>query len=391
MTVHDEGQIAVIDRPDLPRVDCPSCGLPVPSGLYCGACGADMTTGSPSRVDAFAAAPGERVLAPAFISTLFPHMPARNSLPFRMTTVCGLVIVVGLGLVGLNGAAIAAAALLIPLLYLIYLYEVDVFGEESVAVISVVLGVGILVGLGWAWLTSHSLTETLAQGAINGLSVGDDLRYGVALPVAAQALMLATALILYPRRHYDEVLDGFASGVTAALGFTAAATIYNLWPELTHGTVSRSHTIDQALLLVGRGLLIPFISATATGLIAGVLWLGRNRTRTLDSFGWAKSPVVLVPIIAVMWACLGLVNLLVTSTPIVVAVYLVVALALLLIVRLALHNMLLAEAVDLRIGPDSVCFQCEHLVPRMAFCDNCGVATRATPKRGMGWSMRTFR
>lgn len=379
------------DRPEIPRVDCPVCGQAVPVGTFCGACGAHMIAGSESRSQSFAAQPGEHVFRPAVVSTLFPHLPARNALPFRIALLVGAVLLLLLGATGFTGPSIAAAALFLPLLYLVYLYEVDVYGDESPLAIGTIFGLGIAAGLAWAWLTSGALTQTVVQGTTMGLTGSDILRFGIAIPLAAQGVMLAVSLALFWRGQYDEVLDGFASGVAAALGFTLAVTIFNLWPELSHGMFASTPTLDRTLVVVGRGLLVPFISASATGLLAGALWLHRNRTRSALAYGWTTSLTVLVPVIALLWAILGLTNLLIVSIPVVVAIYAIAAVALLLAARLALHHMLLAEAVNVRIGPDTVCFHCHSVVPRMAFCDQCGIATRATPKHGGGRLFRTFR
>jgi len=325
------------------------------------------------------------------ISTFFPHLPARNALPFRIALLFGVALLIVLGAVGFTGPSIAVAALFLPLLYLVYLYEVDVYGDESPQAIAFLFGLGIIVGLGWAWLTSGAVTQTVVQGTTMGLTASDVIRFGIAIPLVAQALMFAVSLGVYRWRQYDEVLDGFASGVAAAPGFTLAVTIYNLWPELSHGMFSSTPTLDRTLIVVGRGLLVPFISASATGLLAGALWLRRNKTRSSATYGWTTSLTFLVPLIVLLWVLLGLVNLLIVSIPVVVAVYAIAAFVLLLLVRVALHHMLLAEAVKVRIGPDTVCFQCRSLVPRMAFCEVCGVATRATPKQGGGRLFRTFR
>jgi hypothetical protein len=68
----------------------------------------------------------------------------------------------------------------------------------------------------------------------------------------------------------------------------------------------------------------------------------------------------------------------------VVAVYVLIAGLLLLWARLAIHFMLLAEAEDAAVGPMLPCCNCNRVVPRMAFCPHCGIATGSTPKIGTG-------
>jgi hypothetical protein len=69
----------------------------------------------------------------------------------------------------------------------------------------------------------------------------------------------------------------------------------------------------------------------------------------------------------------------------------IVAAVLMLLARIVIHHMLLVEAVTPEIGPYMPCSHCHHIVPRMAFCPVCGVATRATPKTGSGRTARAVR
>ena len=54
--------------------------------------------------------------------------------------------------------------------------------------------------------------------------------------------------------------------------------------------------------------------------------------------------------------------------------------ALLLYVRLVIHDTLLVEGAEHEIGPDSQCPECHRVVPTMAFCPNCGAARSAAAK-----------
>ena len=54
--------------------------------------------------------------------------------------------------------------------------------------------------------------------------------------------------------------------------------------------------------------------------------------------------------------------------------------ALLLYVRLVIHESLLVEGAEHEIGPDSMCPECHRIVPTMAFCPACGAARSASAK-----------
>ncbi len=219
----------------LNTIECPVCHDTVPAGEYCGACGAHLTTGSAGRRHAFAAHPEEHLFHPGVVSTIFPHLPRRHAAPFRIGLLVGALLLVLFGLLGLTGPGIATAALVIPLLYLIYLYEVDVYEDEPVLIIGGTFVAGLLVGIPWAIYTGHFVTDTLIQNATSGAPPWKDLSYGVGLSLAAQVLMLIGCAVIYSRNRYDEVLDGFVFGAAGALGFTLSVTLVELWPQLSAG------------------------------------------------------------------------------------------------------------------------------------------------------------
>ena len=377
-----------------PLVSCHSCEREVPDGEFCGACGAHLYDTEPAGVDRrhhFAAHPGEQVLHLSVISTMLPHLPHRQAGPFRIALVGGAVLLVALGLLDLTGPAIAAAAVIVPILYLMYLYEVEVYEDEPVIVIGGTFAVGALLGLPWAFLTGPLVTQALLNGNARGTSSVELLTVGVLLPVLGQVVMLAGALLIYFTRRYDEALDGFSFGAAAALGFTFTTTLVLLFPELQQGLFSETPPFASALQVIQTGLLIPLIYASTTGLIAGALWLRRGRVRVHAAQSWTTSLIASIAVAVTVQVALALVGLFVTSSLVAVLAYLMVAILLLLWVRVALHHMLLSEAVDVTVGADGICSHCHKVVPRMAFCPSCGIATRATPKSGAGRAGRAVR
>ncbi|MFI5168691.1 MAG: hypothetical protein ACHQQS_18970, partial [Thermoanaerobaculales bacterium] len=64
------------------------------------------------------------------------------------------------------------------------------------------------------------------------------------------------------------------------------------------------------------------------------------------------------------------------------AVLLLATLALLLYVRLVIHQALLVEGAEHEIGTDAPCPECHRIVPTMAFCPSCGAARAAGTKQG---------
>jgi hypothetical protein len=65
--------------------------------------------------------------------------------------------------------------------------------------------------------------------------------------------------------------------------------------------------------------------------------------------------------------------------------YLAVALLALFLLRVGLHLALLHEAHDeIQSDEPLLCPHCGHVVPDMAFCPACGVATRASSRSSRG-------
>jgi RsiW-degrading membrane proteinase PrsW (M82 family) len=366
---------------------CRSCGNNVPNGEYCGACGAHLGTNSVARFGAFAADPGQHVLQPDIISTLFPHLPHRQSTPFRLALLVVVALLVVLGALRLTGPSIAVAAAGIPLLYLLYLYEVDVYEQEPVRVVGLTFVLGILLGIPWALWTGPFVTRAVLHGATTGSLTDGVLTSGVLIPLGAQVLMLAGPVILYFLGRQREPLDGFTFGVACALGFTLATTVVNLAPEMQRGLVGGTTPVNNALIVIGRGLLIPFLNASSTGLLAGAWWLRRASTRKL-SMSWAASLPVTIVVAFSVRVVMGIIGISVLRAGVVFAIYAVIAALLVLWVRVAIHFMLLTEAEDATVGPMLACCNCHRVVPRMVFCTHCGIATGATPKLGTGATRR---
>jgi len=381
-------------EPNAARVDCPVCGRGVPDGAFCGACGVHLVgpiADGRHRHHAYAANPAQHVFHPSIVSTLLPHLPHRQRLPFQIAFGVTAALLLVLGLARLTGPAIAVAALAVPLIYLLYLYQVEVYEDEPVVIIGATLVLGAIIGVVWAYVTGPIVTGILVRNSTFGVTWGGVLLGGVILPLAAQGLMFAGALVLYTRRRYDEALDGFAFGAAGALGFTMTTTLVNLLPTLHQGEQSHVPVAANVLDIVQRGLLTPLINASATGIVAGALWLRRGSMRR-RRFHTVTVGLGTVLVGVVAWRLfLGIASVVLLDPLRSAAAYVIAAVLLMVWARIVIHYLLLTEAVKTPIGPDLPCSHCHFIVPRMAFCAHCGIATRATPKAASGRTNRVVR
>ncbi len=366
-------------EPPVPNLEeCHHCGALVPTGAFCGNCGAHLSDPSGgSRLGAYAAAPHEHVTRIAVVSTLFPHLPHRHAHVFRESLLVGVLVVLLLGALRLYAPALLVAAVLLPVLYLIYLYEVEVYQGEPWTVIAATLVTGAALGFVYTFVVGRIISATLS-----GTHQGPFIT-GVLLPVIAQLLMLAGPLLLISRQHFSEVLDGLTFGVSSALGFTLAAVITGYWHVLTAPLQSANAIAAEDIAGVVRAaILAALVNASATGMITAALWQRRYRRAA----GRHASPLRALPaIVAVAFGAqiaLGLISYYVGSLLLLVVLWAIAAALLLVWLRVLLHHALLDESAEHLIGEASPCPECHRLVPTMNFCPACGVARSAGPKRG---------
>jgi hypothetical protein len=363
--------------PEFTLNECPYCGELVPPGAFCGNCGAHFSDESGrSRLHHYAAAPHEHVLRTSAISTLFPHLPRRHAHLFRETFVAGLAIVLLLGALRLYTPALLTAALLLPVLYVLYVWEVEVYESEPVRILIMTFGVGAVLGVAYALGFGH-----VVSASYGGTTQGP-LFSGLLLPVVGQVLMLVGPLLLLPRSRYYEVLDGLSFGVCSAFGFTAASVITGYWHVLTAPLLgSASISSDEIANILRAAVLAALVNAATTGTITASLWLDRHsRSRKWHTHVLLALPAAVV--IALAWqVALGFTSYYVSSLLVDVVVWAVAAALLLVWVRVCVHNALLEEGAEHNIGAPFACSECHHLVPAMYFCPSCGVARSAAPKR----------
>src|SRR5947199_10053158 len=108
--------------------------------------------------------PTQRVAPVAIVSTLFPHLAHRQSGPFRIALAAGGALVVMLAALHLFAPATVAAVFLLPVLYLMYLYEVEVYEDEPWLVVWATMVLASLLGLGLANVAGVSLSPVDRTG-----------------------------------------------------------------------------------------------------------------------------------------------------------------------------------------------------------------------------------
>jgi len=291
----------------------------------------------------------------------------------------GVALVVLLAGLHLFTPATIAAVFLLPVLYLLYVYEVEVYDSEPWLLIAATMVAGAILGFAFTSLTG---------GAISGLEISGDtgssfLLAGVVIPIVAQALMLAGPLFLYfYRPGLKEPLDGLTFGAASALGFTLATMLTSIWPLLAGPLVGSGSPVDWSLRLLNSGILIMLINASTTSLVTASVWLNRYDLHRA-SRGWEASLLTTIVVAVAAQVILGILSVVVPDLVLKVGIHAVATAALLVYLRLVIHQALLAEGAAHEIGPDAACPECHRIVPTMLFCPACGVARAAARQTRM--------
>ena len=372
----------------VPTAECRICQVEVPAGEYCGLCGCHLTPRKGEgpdwlRIRDFGAAPGEHLLQPSLASSLFPHLPPRSRTVFRLGLAVVFVALVAFALLRMPGALVTVEALGFPFLFVLYLVESDGFRDipTPMWVLTAALGVGL--GVGWVLMTGMMVARSYGIELGAGVDGTRMLSTGIGIPLGGVILMLMPAVIVrLLRPPTRESLDGFMVGALGALSFTAAATLARLAPQFVTGVVSK-RPIDSLLVEAGiRGVAVPLTAAAAGGLIGAALWFTRPPSKEKQHPGVVRAVLVFFAVaVLVVYVGLGLIDVAHFPQVLMLVLYLLLAAVALFLLRVGLHLALLHEAHDeIQSDEPLLCPHCGHVVPDMAFCPACGVATRASSR-----------
>ncbi|HKW69190.1 MAG TPA: PrsW family glutamic-type intramembrane protease [Candidatus Dormibacteraeota bacterium] len=361
---------------------CDHCANDVPDGVFCTRCGAHQGTsgeaGDPkTRRHRYAAHPSEHVIQPSVFTTIFPHLGHRKIHEFRWAFAVGLAGVLILYITGLIAAAILVAIFLVPVLYLIYLYEAQVYRDEPAVVLGFTIGGGAVLGLAVTLVERAVYNPYSAVGnplRNAGIGLGTLLFLGLLVPVVQEALKPLPALFLPNRADFPETIDGLVFGIAAGLGFSVAESLVAFSGALTSLPVPMTPgnwIYDLATLAV----LQPLLQGSATGMIVAAVWRYRRGLLARREIGG-----IAVAVGAHVAFALGtqLTKGALLSPLLVLAWQAIVVGGLLVYVRYLLHHALLEEAAHMGFA-ETVCPNCHMHMVASGFCPNCGMALTAAP------------
>ena len=312
------------------------------------------------------------------VSTLFPQLPRADMGFFRWALTLGVVVVVALTVLGVYPVALLAAALLVPLLMVLYLYDVDVYEDEPIRVIALTMAWGAVGGAVTAVVAS--LIAPVDVTLVVAPRADSLIVRGVVVPLVGGALMLAGPLVLLRYPKFNDVLDGATFGAASAVTFVAAQTVTTALDLFSAGVQPPGDQLPWLGRLLVLGLAQPLVAAGVIGATAGAFWL-RHRAPARDrgALGAFGNPPLATALAAasLVAAALGLSLL---QQPLGLLWMTVLAAAALVWLRRVIHLGLLQEAAEIDIAAPITCANCHRSTPYHSFCGHCGVALRALPK-----------
>ena len=318
------------------------------------------------------------MVEPRIVSSIFPQLPAGSMRAFRISLAVGVALVFLLGAVGLFPVALVAAAILLPVVTVMYLYDVEVYEDEPALVLGLTMIWGAIAGAGLTLLM-------MAIAPIDATSVVTDdssavIDRAVLFPLISVPLMLAGALVLLPYRRFNDVLDGTTFGVASAAAFISVVTLVSGFDYLDEGLSPAGLIVPWLVRLAVVAVAVPLFTTSSVGAVAGAFWLRyRAPVRDRAALGLLGQPPFALVLAAVLFVAANLIEVLLPGG-LVLALLLVLDALALVWLRQVIHIGLLEEAAEIEIGPDIVCANCGSRTPSHTFCSNCGISLRALPK-----------
>lgn len=378
-------------------MECPRCSSDVPDvSHFCHHCGNDVQSGDAERKKAYAAKPDEPVASFRLVSTIMPQGAGQRPYSYRVALAIALAVTVVAAIFGALPIAVMVAAFAVPIVYILYLYDVNLWEDEPIPVVGAAfVATGVLAAI-FSWLWSDAVGPSLDTFGENsaGPQVRDLLILALLVPVVSELIRQVGPLYLASRPKYDDLMDGLTFGVVAGVGYASFETVVLYWDFIADGFRGPDAGVGTWLSVVFlHGFVKPLVYGTASGLaVAEFSGLGEK----YDGFTprWMAGVIQAIVVNALFWVGVYLLGFVggrgSTWGAVLGVVWGVLLLAALVIrVRTVLHKGLLEAALEsaskggsrYASGEQAFCARCEMpLLPGSDFCSACGDAVRAMPK-----------
>ncbi|MGH9136608.1 MAG: hypothetical protein ACRD0G_06110 [Acidimicrobiales bacterium] len=392
---------------------CSRCASAQPQAArFCHRCGhdhRDAGTAAPGggraavvreRRGQYVVRPQERVRSFNLVSALLPLSSGKGVRTYELALALAVAIPVAAASLGWVSFALVAAALAVPAVFTIYLYDVNEWEDQPVPVVLACLVASGVLGAGAIWILQRWLLDASDRVGFgdrlgfgdSGSDVRDVVVLGVVAPLLALILSLAGPLWLAARPRFDDMIDGLTFGAMSGAAYAAGETL--MMHRDVFGTDSvRRGGAELWVSIIGNAAIAKPIVYGAAVAIAAAAFSGIGPG--YEGFGRRYAKGLAIAVVGVVAYDTGVAVLgnLDVDQDIAAALGLgwgvVVAAVLVVVLRTQLHLGILEAALESARGRPSRheatgeahCGECEmFLAPLALFCSACGMSVRATSK-----------
>ena len=251
-------------------MECPRCNTSLPEvAHFCHVCGTDLVSEDGGRKASFALKPDEPVASFALVSTIMPRGVSGRPNTYRLALEVTLALVALTAIVGAVPIALMIAAFAVPVVYIVYLYDVNLWEDEPITVTGAAFLLTLVLSIGWtlAWvaMSGHSPVIQVTAG-VGGPTILGFLIAGVLAPVVGELIREAGPIFLASRPKFDDLMDGLTFGVISGVAYATGDTLVKHWALITGGFSSGNDGGAWLALLVLEGFIKPLVLGTATGI-----------------------------------------------------------------------------------------------------------------------------
>ncbi|WP_203566866.1 PrsW family glutamic-type intramembrane protease [Aestuariimicrobium ganziense] len=252
-------------------MDCPRCDTALPEAShFCHACGQDQTSSDTVNRRSYAIKPDEQVRSLRLVSTIMPKGAAERPRTYQIALAIALAATVVSALLGAVPVALMIAAFAIPIVYIVYLYDVNLWEDAPVPVtgLAFVLTFVLTVAFTAAWVGLRGpLTSAIELGGGLSPSLTGTLIAVLLVPIVGELIRQVGPLMLASRPEFDDLMDGLTFGIISGVAFSTADTLVKNWSLFGEGFSDPGQGASTwVALLVLEGFIKPLVVGTATGL-----------------------------------------------------------------------------------------------------------------------------
>jgi hypothetical protein len=329
------------------------------------------------------------------VTSLMPLASERTPQTYRFAIAIGAVPPLIAVLLGWLPVAMAAAAVLVPAVYLVYLDDVNEWEDEPAPVLlgTVVAAIVLAFVATWLWQTQALGDQRVVQARSGGWSVGTFVVLCLLAPIVGELLRELGPVVLARRPAFDDLIDAVTFAVASGATWAAVETLVLNRNLLLHapGDLASVDAGHWWVLLITAGLVKPVVYGSASALaLAAFSGIGPGYAgfSARYALGFAEAVAYGIAFQIGQYAgdhvggTVGAVVALLTGA--------VVLATVVLRVRVVLHAALMESALEAAVvgaegrhaaQGEAYCGNCDMpLLPAAAFCSACGTATRAVAK-----------